>query len=219
MPRGIVQTIILEGAEADSRLSEIGLDRATLQMVVLQGEQARAEATSNDPVNAAGWDAYRYRVRAFRDEFGPAGWTVDHAGGLEKTWSPDGKHVVITRAGDAGVGIRNARPQPKRKAGAEVRGVVEGANLLLDPNWMNVVPPPHDESPEFATWLLLVWSNGDLVRGELSAPIGLKEDDTVLGWYERILLPEIDLSGPTDSGRKSSDADEVIDVPVIRKKQ
>jgi hypothetical protein len=168
MTAAMIETKMFDGPDAHARLRDLGLDVPTLREVVLQGEQARAEATEHDPINAAAWDAYRYRVRAFRDRTVPSGWTVDHDGGLEKTWSPDRKHVVITRAGDAGVGVRSACPQPKRKPGTEIRGIVEGASLL-DPNWMNVTPKGA-ANEDFATWMLLVNREGDVVRSELSSP-------------------------------------------------
>lgn len=57
------QTTVYEGLAAERRLLELGLSRVGLEEVVRRGESARAEATAHDPVNAAGWDAYRYRVR------------------------------------------------------------------------------------------------------------------------------------------------------------
>jgi len=212
----IRKTQLFEGADAETRLRSLGLDCRSLLTVVRVGENARAEATPHDPLNAGALDAYRYRVRAFRDRYAPDGWIVDHEGGVEKTWAPSREHVVITRAGDDGVGVRTAIPQPKSKPGTEVRSIVESAQLLLNPDWD--IPPRHDEgdpAPEYATWILLVARRGDIVRSELSSPVGLSDDDTVLGWHERILLPEIDL-GSFDSVQHVAPID--VDVPVIRKR-
>lgn len=212
-----IETKVFDGSDAATRLRELGLDLAMLREVVLQGEQARAEATHHDPINAAAWDAYRYRVRAFRDHAVPRGWTADYAGGLEKTWSPDEKHVVITRAGDEGVGLGSAFPQPKQKPGAEIRGIVESATLPLDPNWLNARPTKL--APSHTTWILLVYNRADLVRAELSSPIGLTDEDNVLGWYERILLPDLDFgNGPRSGTSESTEAADEIDVPVARKR-
>jgi hypothetical protein len=213
----LIETKIYEDTQALARLGDLGLDVASLTEVVLRGEQARAEATPHDPINAAALDAYRYRVRAFRDFNVPRGWKPDHEGGVERTWSPDGLHVVITRAGDSGVGIRSACPQPKRKPGSEIQGLVEGGMLLLDPNWMNR-GPKSVESEKFATWILLVYRVADLVRSELSSPTGFTEDDDVLGWYERIILPSIDLASATTRNATHLEEPDVIDVPVIRKR-
>lgn len=213
-----IATKVFEGATATARLRELGLDVQSLLEVVFQGEQARAEATAHDPINAAALDAYRYRVRGIRDRLVPRGWVLDRDGGVEKTWSPDRKHVIITRAGDSGVGVRGAFPQPKQKPGNEVRTIVEDACLLLDPNWMNVVPKKRKKD-DFATWMLLVYQQGDEVRSELSSPTSLNDDDVVLGWHERILLPTIDLGDPgSDLSRESAETPDEIDVPVIRKK-
>lgn len=209
-----IETKVFDGVDAEERLWDLELDLSDLVEVVLAGEQARAEATENDPVNAAAWDAYRFRVRSFRERHIPRGWIVDHAGGLERTWSANRKHVVITRAGDEGVGIRGTCPQPKTKPGTEVMGIVNGSTLLLDPDWMNV---GLEEGDDFATWMLLVFRAGDVVRSELSSPTGLTRDG-VLGWFERILLPEIVLPDPTETTELAEVAEE-IDVPVIRRQR
>jgi hypothetical protein len=212
----IKQTQIFDGSDVDARLRMLGLDRHSLLNVVRIGENARAEATPHDPLNAGALDAYRYRVRAFRDRYVPDGWIVDHEGGVEKTWAPSKQHVVITRAGDDGVGVRTAIPQPKSKPGNEVRSIVESAQLLLSPDWdLSTRPDIDDPAADYATWILLVSRRADTVRSELSSPIGLSDDDSVLGWHERILLPEIDLGSP-DHVQYPAPID--VDVPVVRKR-
>jgi len=212
------KTKTFEEAAAEQRLLELGLHTHRMLEVIRRGEHSRMEATPHDPINAGALDAYRYRVRAFRDLYVPDGWTVDHAGGLEKTWSPDRAYVVITKAGDEGVGICGTFPQPKRKPGNETRKVVENGTLLLDANWMNVAPKGATETS--ATWMLLVYRKGDVVRSELSWLTGMNDDDSVMGWYERILLPELDLTNIDLTGLRSGSPDTggAIDVPVTRKR-
>ena len=209
-----IVTRVFDGVEAEARLRVLGTDAESLLAVILKGEYARAEATDHDPIAAGPLDAYRYRVRGFRDHHVPLGWMVDREGGVEKTWSPCGKHVVITRAGDEGVGQRGTFPQPKRPTGSGTRGIVDGG-LLLDPSWLNATS---GRTPDFSTWMFLVAREGDIVRAELSWPTGITEQGDVLGWYERILLPEIDLADPDRLQAIPSDVADVIDVPVVRKR-
>jgi len=211
------QTVVLEGYAAERGLSKLGLTMDGLVEVVLRGESARAGATAHDPLPAAGWDAYRHRVRALRDINCPAGWTVLHDAGLEMILSPDKKRVVVTRAGEDGVGLTGTQPQPKQAVGASTARSV-GANLVLDPSWFNKAPSAELKGkPE--VWMLLVERTGDVVCAELSRPSGTEEDGTVSGWLVRILLPNIDLNAPQKKRPvpEASPPTE-IDVPVRRKR-
>lgn len=208
------QTIIRDGHDAEQRLRELGLDLAGLQEIVRRGEYARAEATKNDPSNAAGSDAYRHRVRATRDTYGPSGWTIDRTGGLEMTRSPCGQRVVITRAGVNGVGLRGTRPQPKSTVGeSTVQAIRPNGTLLLNADWLNVAPTTPAPSE---TWMLLVERLGDMVHSELSRPSAI-ENGEVPWWFERLLLPVIDLMKPENRIPSTPTAPDVIDVPVTRR--
>lgn len=209
------KTIVHETYKAEQRLAELALSVEGLSGAVLQGEYARAEATDHDPITAEGYDAYRYRVRALRDIFCPLGWAVARDQNLETIRSPSGRCSVLTRGGDEGVGVRDAYPQPKRTIGeATAKAVRANTTLLMDPNWLNAAPL---DRPAFESWMLLVHRSGDNVRAELSLPSKTTDDGaTVLGWVERILLPEIDLSEPP--GKKSDLPVEPIDVPVTRRR-
>lgn len=223
------ETVIYEGHEAENRLADLGLSVPLLLDVVRQGEYARAEATEHDPLNAAGTDAYRYRVRALRDGLCPDGWTKEHVCGLELTKSPCGRHAVITRGGDLGVGLRDAYPQPAGRIGEMTVGAVEdNSSLLLDANWMNATPKNDGASDDEAsqTWMLLVYRSpgGDIVRAELSLPSAVEETLTgtrVLGWTERVLLPELDLANEPGAGAKptKSAPEPIVAEPIVRRKR
>jgi hypothetical protein len=209
----IPETIVRVGTETENRLPDLDLTVDLLLDVVRQGEYARAEATANDPLPAGGMDAYRYRVRGFRDRKGPDGWTIRRERGLEITVSPTGSHALITRAGDAGVGLLDGYPQPKGKIGDTTCDAVDAnASLLLNPNWMNATRQPANDdgsaADECQTWMLLVYREGDVVRSELSLPSGVEETATgtrVLGWVERLILPALDFSNePTERSEDSS---------------
>jgi hypothetical protein len=215
-------TRIYEGVEAENRLIGLGLTRAVLEDVVKQGEYARAEATEHDPLPAGGMDAYRYRVRAFRDAHCPTGWTIVRERGLEFTVSPCGKYAVITRGGDAGVGHADAHPQPAGRVGDTTCDAIDdNSTLLLDANWMNSPTRDADgDTDAWQTWMLLVYRDGDSVWSELSLATGVRETPTgtrVLGWAERILLPTLDLSN--EPGRKTApEATPVVAEPTVTRR-
>lgn len=211
-----LQTIIHEGWSADARLGTMGLAVAEIVEVVRQGELARAEATAYDPITAAGTDAYRFRVRGLRETYCPMGWKVARPIGLELLVSSNGNVSILTRAGDAGVGLKDADPQPKSDIGGGTCGMLDGKLALFEPKWLQA---QGHLRPERETWMLLVLASPTVVRAELS--LGSETDGgRVARWFERIILPELD---PNDLRPKSYEhADNggvAIDVPVIRKKQ
>lgn len=217
MQTAVFRTIIREGQEAESRLAELSLTSEGLRRAVLAGEYARAEATPYDPLTAEGTDAYRYRIRTIREVLCPLGWTLARDRGLEVTVSPSGRHRIITRAGDGGVGRRDGHPMPKNPIGDTTDKVLAvNTALYLDPDWMNVPPAneSHSDAP-IQTWMLLVAREYDIACSELSLPTRNAENGTPLGWIERILLPMVDLSEPAAAGEDQGGP--AIDVPVTRK--
>lgn len=208
------ETRICEGASAEQRLIELGLTMAGLTEVVRRGEAARAEATANDPVNAAGWDAYRYRVRALRDIFGSSGWERKTQDGLELLWRSDNAIEITTRGGTDAVGVRGGMPQPTRGVGDSTKSAA-AAQLSLNPDWFNRSPAVAGKIARL--YMLLVFTSETVVRSELSLPSGVGDDGLVDGWVERILLPDIDLTEP-DFGATGTPPLAPIDVPVARKR-
>ena len=227
LPSTFQRTIFYKGEDAVRRLGELGLTLQILERVVQAGEAGRANATDNDPVTAAGSDAYRYRVRALRDVLvrPPYNWTKHTIEGLEFTVSPSGQGIV-TRAGDAAVCIEEASPQFSRSAGDAARHVVDVravVPLFLDPSWWN--KPRSAAAAEVAqatelklvTWYLLVHPVGDSVACELSRPTAIDDHGQVEGWLERIALPMLHLdAAPRQTDLESTPA--TADVVVERKR-
>ncbi len=207
------ETAVYEGVFAEQRLLELGLSLVGLEEVVRRGENARAEATANDPVNAPGWDAYRYRVRALRDIYATGGWERRTQEGLELLWRSDAKVAVVTRSGTEGVGVARGVPQPSRSVGDSTRHAAAAAQLAFDPSWLNRRTLPKDD---VRLYMLLVYSSLCVVRSELSLPSGVDDDGLVAGWVERILLPDLDLAEPPVVREAPPLAP--IDVPVARKR-
>lgn len=212
MHRAFETHIVVESGEVDAKLAALGLDLPGLVEVVLRGERARAECVPNDPIISPGFDAWRYRVRALRDLYLPLGWDKATVRGLEMIHSVERHLRVITRAGDQGVGIADAFPQPKRELiGPTTAAVIdENATMYLDPNWLNI----DDGEPEatYETWMLLVYYCEGVLRAELSLPSSIM-DSRVQGWKERIIL---NLEEPTSQGG-TSETPIVVDVPVLRR--
>ena len=214
----VVKTVVYEGIAAEQRLKQLGLDAEGFALSVEKGEYARAEATDNDPLGAAGYDAYRYRIRALREYFCPRGWHKHVEDGLEMIVADEGARAVITRAGDSGVGDSKAFPQPQRAVGESTESAVNTGKLAFDPSWFN--KPTEATKKEMDVYMLLVHRSGDIVKSELSLPTKVDERGRVEGWEERIILSVLDLNSEPEKGTVPNQPtpSETIDVPVIRKK-
>lgn len=208
------ETIVHVGLSARYRLGALGIEMDLLVEVIRRGEAARAQATGFDPANAAGWDAYRYRVRAMREVFCPLGWAKKSSKNLELIVSPDERLTIFTKSGSADVGLTHAgaNPQPSREVGDAAVQVIRDNPRLFSDEWYARVPEIGNDDGQ--AWMLLVFASGDSIRSELS--LGF-ESEQGLCWVERIILPELnpdDLAPKPEHGPTST---EEIDVPVRRK--
>lgn len=210
--------IVHEGLSAKYRLESMGLDLDKMLEVVRRGESARADATLNDPDNAAMIDAYRYRVRALRDLFGPEHWRRFKENGLELLVKADGQTAVMTKGGDEAVGLASGHPQPKSEIGDGAAATITGTLPLFGVEWLQAQDQVRPEAREI--WMLLVHATPATVRAELSLGSELSERGRVARWFERIILPELDPNDLGPKGARVFDEPEegALDVPVIRKK-
>ncbi|MFZ5862311.1 MAG: hypothetical protein ACOYXR_05675 [Nitrospirota bacterium] len=211
------ETVIHEGFAAEARLGTLGLELEQLLRVVTAGEFARADATFYDPITAAGTNAYQARVRTLREVFCPHGWELARRNGLELIVAASGSHSIITRGGDAAVGLKDAIPQPKGEIGDGAAALLNGTLPLFETKWLQSQGATR---PQHEIWMLLVHASPTTVRSELSLGSEIS-DKSVSFWFERIILPELDPNNLTGRRRDQSDEtrSDALDVPVIRKKQ
>lgn len=117
--------------------------------------------------------------------------------------------------GDEGVGVGTGRPRSKYPRGIESARILAVNNGQL---YLPIVDPPQpsaeEDESDITTWWLLVHSNGrDILRAELSLPIGeLDGEEHLASWSERIILnvPPID----TLRGRRDNDDDLPLEITV-----
>jgi hypothetical protein len=216
------KTVEHVGPNALLRTKALGLSIDGLLTVVDQGERARAQATKHDPRTAASHDAWRYRVRGLRDTFCPSPflWVPLEERGLEMISSPCGQRTIITRAGDMYVGQPGTHPQPTSDIGeVTAKRVRSNGSRFLNPDWFNVGTAVVSGTE---MWMLLVHrgedAEEDIAFSELSLPSSIGEDGYVAGWIERIIIPLLDLRGPSEKS-VPSEPFAVEDVPVTRKQR
>ncbi|MCB0408498.1 MAG: hypothetical protein KDD34_09855, partial [Bdellovibrionales bacterium] len=131
-----------------------------------------------------------------------------------------GIELAVT-SGTKAVGQANEHLKSKNSKG-NATGEIIANNLQLsfDPDVLGLQVKP--ETPvtlynnEF--WYLVVHSDGDEVRFELSKPYSIGDDGHVDSWKERIFFEPIPMDDiPVDKGQEDMEDDEDIVVDVSRK--
>ena len=74
---------------------------------------------------------------------------------------------------------------------------------------------PQDARKHPRLWVFLFDLEDDAAYGEISLPMAVGDDDRIIAWSKRILLPKIDLSGPELGSRPEDEP--LSDVQVRRK--
>jgi hypothetical protein len=207
-----------------NRLDELGLSLDKLIEVVEAMVGASAECTDNDPPGARGWSSWRMGTRRLREEMrSEPGWEKDEGDQISSILNASmGIRIAVSNTDDGTQVDEHGRfPQNRSRKGAATDRAVNTNQQtfinILDES-MNVVPIAPRASREIVTWYLCTYSGGDVVRAELSCPVGL-EDGFFTGFVERIFLID-----PRDDGgpavRRSTGGDDdgsEFDIPVTRK--
>lgn len=212
--------VVSENREVAGRLAELGLTHRVLRRAVVDGEFGRSAATELHPPSTSGFNAWADALASLRNSLRPHGWrwkdypvpvVINEALGIR---------IAVT-AGDEMTGVDGERdPRTKNEKGSVVAEHVELNHVLP---FYDDLKPVASESDALATWFLLIHSTFDvrserrhIVRYELSRPMGLDRDGRISYWWERIVLPSIDMD---ERGEEMTDEAEEndFDVPVKRR--
>lgn len=174
-------------ASAIVRLHELGLTEETLARTVQVAELERRGCSSLEPSNSPGFKAWAAAVRTLGEQMIPDGWIKRESRGLTTVANPESLVAVAVVHGDDGTGLDYRTPKSKRARGAQsalfIRSNRRQLNLFVEESF---VPLPADD--EYTTWWLLIYSDGDSTRAELSLPVGMDEAGHLNEFEERILF-------------------------------
>ena len=214
--------IVRKPIDVTNRLAELGWSADDLLEVTSAMVRARNGCTPNHPSSAPGWFAWAEgtsRIREFglrkglvREDVDGIPWVVDKKRGIRFT-------VANT---DDGTGIEGRIPQQRSRKGPSTdRAVDRNQTSIFDflPEGP-VVPLSRVRSHPgiMVSWYACTYCEGDIVRAELSYPIGM-EGGLFVDFAERIFL----ISGDHDDDlvkRKGDDGDGGSDfeINVTRRK-
>ncbi|WP_329013084.1 hypothetical protein [Streptomyces sp. NBC_01601] len=184
------------------QLAELGLKYEYFERLISEGEEARAGATLDDAVNAAGTFDYFARVRTLRYLLRTEeGWKRYDPKQSPLTVNPDKSMAIGVLLGDARTGLPgNPQPRSHRPAGVAKESLVArnqglGPGLFPLPEDEPEMELTEDEYARLATWYLLTYryearEQGFVeVRSELSLPSRVGARGKIDSWDRRIPLP------------------------------
>jgi hypothetical protein len=211
-----------EPTALDRRLGAVGVPFEALDRAIRRGEEIARQATPLHPVMAAGTYRWMETVAVLRTELAGLGWKPNDVRNSPRIVSPDKTKAVMVTAGNFRTGLEgDPQPRSARPKGPATRRSIQ-VNGQLAFQWPGLEDLAGEAAQGVETWALLYFrrnpSDGEegFIRAELSLPVEVNEQGSVLGWRDRIILPQIDL-GPTvivSDGDDEDGTDGVADFDV-----
>jgi hypothetical protein len=211
--------VIASLPEVTAALAAMDLTLKVLHRAMDAGEVDRDSCTANNPPTDGPSRAHGTTVRVLREQKIPDGWAACDDRNFCTVVSPDEEMEIAVASGDEATGNPEGFPRTKNAKGELVflgieRNVRQFKLIQLPP-----VARVQKRSAK-TTWILLRYRrpDQDVLRSELSLPIGMGDDDRVEEWGTRIILPDLVLGGP-GRGIRIPDVDvgQDIDVNVVRR--
>ena len=194
---------IHQDAQAETRLSELGLSPEIMAGAMRAGLNAYLETTEDDPSVLRGMLLSGKIVRSLREQLKPHGWEKESTRNLELTVHAGGRVKLMVTRGTVATGDPNGRPETKRERGQAVvdelreqgrddlKVALEGLEEFLPPQ----VPRAETSGSH---WILLYHRDGNVLTGELSSPFAIDLGARISQWSERIILEPV-TAGPASA--------------------
>lgn len=194
-----MKSVYRRPTEVAERLAELGLDTEVLKQAITTSLLAWLECTANDPPSFSGICAWAAVVRTLRESLIPRGWERLNDHNLPLTVNKKIGVAITASSGDECTGVEELFPRTRNPKGSTTQQKVK-VNAIQLGLFTDMTDSPEElvaEVEKWNTWLLLSYRDqaSRTVRCELSKPIGIGTDGRVDGWYERIILGEIEFSG------------------------
>lgn len=200
------------GGETIERLLELGFSQPkVLRESIQDGAGAyRAAATPHHPAPYPGERMWGETCASLAAYTHGHGWDKESFDGVDLILNRVTGVAVIVTAGDSATGIESAVPNVRYKRAKVISGLVNGSyDTLFDIG----------ERPEWQVWFLLHnVTQARVVPAELSQPRGIGASGRVLGWNERLIVPDSSEDGEptkiTDSNSPVAGGDAPLD-PIV----
>lgn len=203
------QAEVFDGPAAEAELRQLGLETADIVAAVEAAEITRRSCSPLEPSIAPGFKAWVAAFTALAERKVPQGWEKTETKGLPRLIEPRTAVAITVGSGDEGTGTSGGRPATKSPRGPQSVLYVRSNQSQLqifEARELRQLPAEAEQ----VTWWLLIYSDGDDVRAELSLPVGLDDKRRLGFWEKRIIVDIPDLSLPP-SGQ---DEEEPLEVEV-----
>lgn len=204
--------IVVRPEDVEARLAEFGLTPEMLARSIDAGDTARRRVMLPVyPATYAGVTMWAETLAELRRQLLSRrdGYEIGRTGNYETVYSAERRIAFAVNAGDSNTGIDGRRdPRLTRPKGAKTaervgRNTRETQLALIERSEPELPP---DEACE--TWFLLLRPTEKEIRLELSCPRRIGLDGIVDGWYERIILPAVPISGAIAPLEPDDEADD-----------
>jgi hypothetical protein len=178
-----------------AKLRALEINQPDLVMAVRAAEIERRSCSPFEPSISPGFKAWAAGFRTLAEQLVPRGWVKTETKGLPRILNPATRVAVAVVTGDEETGLVTGVPRSKSPRGPQSVLIVRSNEIQLNLFEASRFRPLPAEAEQI-TWWLLMASNGDTVRAELSLPVGVGEDSRLATWKERIIIELGDLSLP-----------------------
>lgn len=192
LPQG---NIIYKEEESTKKLFEMNLTPETLIRAAVNGLKSKLMQSRYTPPLYIGMSQWSDTIVGLRKQLCKSGWGQCDKYNLNRTVSPNNDFAVVVSSGDAGVG-KDYSPTTLNKKGELSLTVIEGNNniqLSLFPI-ESLKKKKKYNIESILHWFLLYYTDGRNIWVELSLPRELNKDGRISSWFQRIILPPVEIS-------------------------
>jgi hypothetical protein len=183
--------ILTHPVEVSNRLQAFGFTREQFLEVIAASVAGRNSVTLNDPPGSAGWCAWQQGTRRLREIGGLIGMERDDSDQISCILDRKRNIRIAVANTDEGTGLENSKPINCSKKGAATDRLVSANSMgsfgILWEEARNVISLQPRNIKNAVLWYLCIYSDGDMVRAELSCPT-ICESGFLREFSERIII-------------------------------
>jgi hypothetical protein len=186
---------VFTGPRADERLRQMGLTTHVLTAAALRGDEGRLQCTALHPLQSKGHRMWSDTLAGLRQGCLTLadGWRIDRTGNFETVVHASRGLAIAVAGGDEFTGwVGHKAPRLGRKRGPMTTQRVRDNYLGMEPLFPVATTASSDTVD---TWFFLIRATEDALWMELSKPIGHDHSGFVSSWAERIIVPQLAVSG------------------------
>lgn len=215
----IQRTEIIKDEAAIQKLSDMGLSYEIFCNAAIEGYRQKQKLSHYAPPLFKGLAPWGYTAISLREQLIKKGWSYNDEYNLNRTIDPKNNFAIVISSGNAGVGKLGYNPSTMNKKGelSEVLAEVNNERQLS----LFVVDSPKRRKYNIQNmlhWFFLYYNDIDKIWIELATPRALDSNGRISTWFQRIILPPINLLDKNLDTTNTTLPQKPLDDIEIRKK-